>query len=105
MTICKSYIQLSSFLIGNLFFLRGSVLWRNRNTGLPQFSLLDWAEQMFLVVIPRKILLLDAGISVHSFVLFNEMNCFLHNIKHLSSLGDNSVAEMILEKSIYTIHV
>ena len=60
---------------------------------------------MFFVLFAQESLFRDAGHSVHSSILFVEMNCPLQIIKELSTLDKNFDSEPVLQKCIQTVHV
>ena len=53
---------------------------------------------MFPVLFPQELLFRDAGPSDYLFRSLIKINCPLHIIKHLYTLGNNFVNERILEK-------
>ena len=53
---------------------------------------------MLSVLFPQELLSRDARHSVSSSTFFIGIGCYLHNIKHLSFLDNNSSTESILEE-------
>ena len=67
-------------------------------TGMRRFNFLEWAQQMFQEFFPERAQ--GAGQSVNSPGLLVEMNCLLHNIKELFTLGINVANESMIEKHL-----
>ena len=78
---------------------------KSGSTSFRQFSLLEGAQQIFLLLFPQESLFGDAVHCVLSFVLVIEMNCPLHNIKELSPLDNVFATESVLKRCIETLYV
>ena len=60
---------------------------------------------MFSIHLPQEFLTCQAGHSVHVCFLMVKLNCPLHNIKEFSTLDILLATDLVLEKSIQTVHV